>query len=297
MFQAESLGRLHRRAQQAAAAGDDTFAIPEAAPVVELVAAMVDPGPLRTQAERWLGDGASYHRLLRLAARAVTSLPDDGVAGAAVYVPKTAGELEPILKLWPAVLAIPTATAFEPNDLIALRAFPVHPLGLVREPSWADGRHCSPAEFFFHDLDHARFKIREDLLVEGIAIPDAYQDGTTLDARSGQHRTILGAAEGRIGSTLWDRVEPRRELGARLLAFAANLGGARSAAAELLLFEMICEKSLPLDAAVLARELASDAHVVKVLRKQATGFYGDCEPGPATMAALEEARLMLREML
>jgi hypothetical protein len=292
-FGAEVLGRLRRRAEDAAAKGESTFAIPEAVSAADFVAAAMPPGPLRGEAERWLDEGASYHALVRLAARAVTALKSEGEA---VYVPKASGELEPLLKLWPAVIAVPTTVAFEPLDLVALRAFPVHPLGLVNEPTWADGRPCSSAEFFFHDLDHARFKVREDLLVEAIEIPDAYQDGTTLDPRTGAHRSILPAAEGRIGATLWERVEGRRALADRLLAFAAGLGGARAAAAKMLLFEMIYEKSLPLDVAVLSRELASDAHVTKIRRKQASGFYGDRPPSEATMAALDEVRNALRGM-
>ena len=37
LFEAESLARLRRRAEQSAAAGEGTFAIPEAAPVAEFV--------------------------------------------------------------------------------------------------------------------------------------------------------------------------------------------------------------------------------------------------------------------
>jgi hypothetical protein len=293
VFGSDVLERLRRRAEAAAAVGEGTFAIPEAVGAAGFVAAVVPPGPLRAEAERWVDDGASYHALVRLAARAVTALKGDGEA---VYVPKASGELEPLLRLWPSVIAVPTVVAFEPLDLVALRAFPVHPLGLVSEPTWADGRLCSPAEFFFHDLDHARFKVREDLLVEGIEIPDAYQDGTTVDARTGAHRSILPAAEGRIGATLWERVGARRALAARLLAFAASLGGARSEAAELLLFEMIYEKSLPLDVGVLVREMASDAHVAKIRRKQASGFYGRRPPSEEAIAALDEVRDALEGM-
>ncbi|MCB1058515.1 MAG: hypothetical protein KDD11_23675 [Acidobacteria bacterium] len=225
------------------------------------------------------------------------ALSDDGEAGSAVYVPKAAGEVEPLLRLWPAALAVPTPMAFEAVDLVELRAFPVHPLGLVAEPSWADGGVRSPAEFFFHDLDHARFKIREDLRVEGIEIPDAYRLGTTLDAETGQHRTILSAAESRVGSLLWGRVESRRELCARLLAFSASLAEPLRTATELLLFEILCEKSLPLDEDVLVHELRSGAHVIKARRKQASGFYGDYASGPAVMAALEEACGVLGESL
>lgn len=288
---------LRHRAEQAAAAGESTFSIPEAAPAAELIATMVPAGTLRTEAEQWLADGASYHALVRLAARAVAAFGTGSAAGESIYVPKASGELEPILRLWPSVLAVPTAIPLEPADLMELRAFPVHPLGLVNEPAWADGRMCSPAEFFFHDLDHARYKIREDLRLEGVAIPDPYENGTTFDAQTGRHRIVLPAAEGRIGSMLWERIEPRRKLARRLLAFAASLGGPRAAAAELLLFEMIHEKSLPLDAVVLGRELASDAHVMKIRQKQVIGFFGDHAPEIATIAALDDARLALKAAL
>ena len=131
---------MRRRAQQAAAAGENTFPIPEAAGVAEFVAAMVPVGPLRTEAERWLGAGASYHALARLAARAATSMGGDEAPGSAVYVPKAAGELEPILRLWPAVLAVPTTIVFPriQLDLVAAcRAFPsvAHRFGDWSSPS------------------------------------------------------------------------------------------------------------------------------------------------------------------
>jgi hypothetical protein len=297
LFGAEALGRLRRRAEQAAASGQETFAVPEAALVVERVAAMAPPGPLRTEAETWLATGQGYHALVRLAARAVAAFSGETAEAEAVYVPKAADELEPMLRLWPSVLALPTTIALTPLDLLALRAFPVHPLGLVTEATWADGRLCTPAEYFFHDLDHARFKVREDLRVEGVEIPDAYQNGSTVDARTGRHRVILPEAAGRAGTALWERAEPRRALVGRLLARAAGLGGALAAAAELLLFEIVCEKSHPLEAAVLASELATDAHVAKIRRKHASGFYGVRAPAAATLAALDEARQVLGEAL
>ncbi len=297
MFEPEWVAGLGRRARQAAASQEDTFVIPEGAAVAELAAAMVPPGRLRAEAEGWLGAGASYHALVRLAARAVAAPGGDDPPGPPVYVPKAGGELEPILSLWPAVLAVPTGTSFKPFELVALRAFPVHPLGVVTKPTWADGRLCSPAEYFFHDLDHARFKIREDLRVEGVEIPDAYQSGSTLDARTGHHRIILRAARGRIGSTLWDRAESRRALALRLIAFAKRLGGSHAAAAELLLFEILCEKSHSLETSVLFRELASEAHVAKIRSKQTNGFYGERIPDAATMMALDEARLALKRAL
>jgi hypothetical protein len=295
-FEEQSLARLRQRAEDAAAAGHASFALPEALPVAERVAATVG-GELRAEAERWHDDGAQYHALVRLVARAVLELGRHGFAGEAVYVPKASGELEPMLRLWPGVLVLPTIHSFSAVELIALRAFPVHPLGMVSEPTWADGRLCDAAEYFFHDLDHARFKIREDLAVEGIEIPDAYAGDSTVDARTGQHRLILPAADGKIGSKLWNRAPARRELSTRLSGFAAALGEPRAAAAELLLFEILCEKSHALDVNVLARELDSGAHVQKIRQKYQNGFYGDDAPTPATMAAIDEARRLLRETL
>src|SRR5436305_1494140 len=100
MFGAERLAVLGRRAQQAAVAREDTFAIPEAAPVAEVAAAMVPLGPLRIESERWLQAGASYHALIRLAARAVTNRRGHEAEGPAIYVPKARGEVEPLLALW-----------------------------------------------------------------------------------------------------------------------------------------------------------------------------------------------------
>ena len=76
-FGAEALGKLRRRAEQAAAAGEETFAFPEGAPVAARVAAVAPPGPLRTEAEGWLAAGARYDGLVRLAARAVAALVAD----------------------------------------------------------------------------------------------------------------------------------------------------------------------------------------------------------------------------
>jgi hypothetical protein len=296
LFDAASLAELRRAAEDAATAGDATFSIPAAAPVAERLATMAE-GSLRQEAEGWLRAGASYHALVRLAGEVVKACAGDGWPTETVYVPKAEGELEAMLRLWPAVLALPTAQPLTAPDLVALRAFPVHPLGIVNTPSWADGRLCTPAEYFFHDLDHARFKIREDLLVEGMALPDAYQEGTTWDARTGRHRMILDAAFGRIGPTLWNEAESRAALAGRLLAYGASLDEPRAAAAELLLFEILCEKSYPLDVNVLARELHSGVHVDKIRRKHASGFYGHDVPEPGTMSVLDEVSMLLRNIL
>jgi len=213
-------------------------------------------------------------------------------------VPKASLELEPLLALFPDVLALPTTAKLSPREVIELRAFPVHPLGLVEDATWGDGRLLSPADYFFHDLDHARFKIREDLRALGVEIPDAYEDGTTIDPRTGQHRTILPAAVGRIGLVLWERARERLDLARRLLSRGVSLEGpGRAAAAELLLFEIIHEKSFPLEAEVLHRELGRDAHPEKIRKKRADGFYGAEPPAPEVMDALDEVRVRLMEVL
>ena len=43
-----------------------------------------------------------------------------------VYVPKACDELEPLLALWPHVLALPTIKNLSRRELIRIRAFPAH---------------------------------------------------------------------------------------------------------------------------------------------------------------------------
>jgi hypothetical protein len=281
------LRELQARAEAAATAGAPTFALPEAAPVAALNAAT----GLAAEAAAWQAH-AGYHALVRLCARALLALP----AGDPVYVPKVAGELEPMLALWPGALVVPTTGALSPAALILLRAFPVHPLGVNADVAWADGRWCSPAEYFFHDLDHARYKLRADLALEGCALPDPYQEGGTLDPRTGQHRLILSLARGQVGG-LWRRAPQRLALAQRLLDVAAALPGPQAPAGELLLFEILHEKSHALDRGVLAGELVNPAHQDKIARKHADGFYGETPPTPATIAALPAAGAALCEAL
>ncbi|MEO6709906.1 MAG: hypothetical protein ABIP42_10030 [Planctomycetota bacterium] len=242
----------------------------------------------------WHRDGESYRSVLRLVAEFVLSLPAGTATGHDLYVPKARGELEPMLALWPHVVALPMTAALSMDDLIVGRAFPVHPLGVVLQPAWADGRMCSPAEFFFHDLDHARFKVREDLLALGVELEDAYREGTTIDATSGEHRVILTAAKDRIGPVLWQAAGGRHELAQSLLAsIDAEKDLGLAASARWLAFELLHEKSLPLDRAVLRRELASSAHVDKLKSKCAQGFYAAQVPSKSTIDRLEDARVWL----
>jgi len=97
----------------------------------------------------------------------------DAVGSAPEYVPKVAGELASLLAMWPHVLLLPTSRSLSLDDLLRLRAWPLHPLGVVAQPARADGAVRSVAEYFAHDVDHARYKVREDLRVRGQAVPDA----------------------------------------------------------------------------------------------------------------------------
>ncbi|MEO8128678.1 MAG: hypothetical protein ABI822_16370 [Bryobacteraceae bacterium] len=174
--------------------------------------------------------------------------------------------------------------------LIASRPIPVHILGIVTERSWADGRWCSPADFFYHYLDHARFKIREDLLALGYECPDA--DGERLILPH-----VLGCIR-EAGPKLWDLAPERLALARRLLSGIDGLAEKDLAcAAELLLFEIVHEKSFPVDRVVLDRELRNAAHIAKLRRKCAAGFYGEANPDEPVTGRLEHARDWLVEYL
>jgi hypothetical protein len=284
------------RARQAAATGLSTFSIPEAAPVAAWIAAKVAHPSLSARAVAWLARGAGYHELVRLCARAVRAL--DAATFVPIFGPKAGAELEPMLALWPHALVVPTPATLSRVDLIRLRALPVHPLGLVAQPSWADGGWLSPSEYFFHDLDHARFKIREDLSSSGRSIPDAYRDGSTIEPRTGAHRTILPFAAAQIGGRR-RRAGDARWASALLHRMAAIREPATARAAELLLFEIVHEKSLPLDRSAVGRALGDEQHLAKLWRKHATGFFraGDRDRADTeVMRALGHARGVLAEL-
>lgn len=285
---------LLARARAAAERGATSFAVPEAVPVAAWIASRSARPRLQARAVRWLLRGAAYHELVRLCADAARALDGPGVRP--VFRAKVAGELEAMLALWPHVLVLPTPVPVTASQLVGLRALPVHPLGLVAEPTWADGEFLAPSEFFFHDLDHARFKVREDCLHRGLAVPDAYREGTTVDPRSGRHRMILpavarhlrGARPQPLGAA---RPTPPRDLLARVCALPSP---SAVRAAKLLLFEIVHEKGLPLDPSVLTSAVATDTHVAKLWRKQASGFFGVHAPGADVMNALPAAVAAIR---
>jgi len=242
---------------------------------------------------RWLHDRAGYQRVVRLVQAHVSCGPETAAPN---FVPKVAGELEPLLAMWPHVLVLPTSQPLSIADLVALRAFPLHPLGVVDGPAFADGRPCTPAEFFAHDLDHARYKIREDLLAEGIVVEDPYRDGTTIEARTGAHRQILAAAVPHVGPQGWWRAGARAAWVRSVWLASGQLADrSLSAAARWLLFELLHEKGMPIDGPRLAAELASGTHVAKLLAKMARGFFGHRGPAPSVATRLAAAGEWLQE--
>jgi len=242
-------------------------------------------------ANRGLLDVDGYRRLLRATARFVLALDRYCEPADAVYVPKARGELEPLLALFPFVMLAPVRT-ISPRTLLRMRAYPIHPVGVMSATAWADGRWCNPGEFYFHDIDHARFKVREDLLALGFDIPDAYRDGSTVDPVTGQHRTIIASVLAVAGDNLWIGAADRLRLIDRLL-HAADCVADRTLAksAELLLFEILHEKSLPLGS--LASEVPDTGHRDKLRRKAAAGFFGPEPPPGAVIERLDDAAAWL----
>lgn len=285
---------LIARARAAAASGARTFAVPEAAPVAVWIAAHATDADVRARSVAWLRNGTGYHDFVRMCVRAAFAL--DPATVSPVFRAKVVDEIEPVLSLWPHVLVMPTTARLSRVDLIRLRAFPLHPLGLVERPTWADGCLLPPSEYLLHDLDHARFKVREDLRLRGISIPDAYRDGSTIDPHTGRHRSILPFARGYVdalapkdGFTALANIQRTRD---QLCA----LPGPAARAAELLLFEIVHEKSLPLDRRALAGACRDDSHLLKLERKCARGFFGADSPAPEVIAALPSARSALVEL-
>jgi hypothetical protein len=298
VFSTDLLIALGQRAAKAAAGGADTFSVPEFEPVAAAIAADCRVESISAAATCWATNGASYHDLVRLCADYVTELEAIVPAREPVYVPKVRDELEPLLALWPHVLALPTTTHLSARDLLRLRAFPVHPLGVTDKATWADGRHVSPAEFFFHDLDHARYKVREDLLAMGVHIPDAYRDGTTFDPAAGRHRAILPEAFGKVGPSLWSTAADRSSLVDKLFnRMDALPNRPLTNAAEWLLFQILHEKSFPLHVPTLRRELATPHHIKLLPPKVDNGFYEKNTPSTDIMAQLNSARELLNEVL
>jgi hypothetical protein len=208
-----------------------------------------------------------------------------GVLRDAGYVAKVQDEVAAFESLKPYVHGVRLRAMVSRRQLIAMRPLPIHVLGIVDRPGWADGQWCSPEDFYAHDLDHARFKVREDLLALGYDVPD-------YDVRDAVgNRGFLREARRHIdqaGPQLWRLAPERLELARRLLARADEFGPA----AEWLLFEVVHEKSFPVDACVLRRELQTDRHLEKLALKCRNGFYREPVSAiPDQLAAAREALL------
>ncbi len=257
-------------------------------------------GPFHVPGD-WDRDFASYCDVVRRVAAHVTSesaalAHGERAVAPPEFAPKAAAELEPLLGLWPHVVAVPTSRALSIDTLLRLRGTTIHPLGVVARPTFADGRLRSPAEFFFHDVDHARFKLREDLATTGDTIPDPYRDGTTFDAARGAHRAVLSSVGRESIAAVARRAPARRTWVARLRASVAEvrrrdppLGDAM----RWLLFEILHEKSHAATRAVLTRELSVDAHVTKLAGKCARAFHGAQTPAQNVVERLDDARRRL----
>jgi hypothetical protein len=294
---------VYQRLRQRARGGDP--GLPELAPTLALLGALRPQ--LGGEARALVAAGVPYGAALALAhdfvraadAEARAARPDLPV----VFVPKVERELLPLVALFPDVIMFPTLAPLDIDFFVATRPVPVHPLGVVAAPLFSDGMMMSPREYFLHDVDHARFLVREELLARGVALPDAYQsrDGgpptTLIDARLDLHRTILdGAADKVAAAQLGDgaRLAERACLAATLQAARATLPGPEAQAVALVLFEILHEKGFPLAAAVLRRELAGAQHTRKIGHKLDSGFWGErLQLDDAARARLDWARSWL----
>ncbi|HEX4460511.1 MAG TPA: hypothetical protein VIA18_21180 [Polyangia bacterium] len=302
---------FYRALRQRAAADDSR--LPELAPTLLHAADWIEDAHASLAAElrAIAANGAPYAAALA-AAHAFARAVDDEARAAdpslpRIYQPKVAAELAPLVALYPDVIAFPTFAPLSPGFFVQTRVAPVHPLGLRTTPLFSDGAVLSPLEYFLHDVDHARFMVREELLSRGVALPDAYQsppDGgaptTLVDAATHRHRTILDGAQAAVtAAALDDRaiLSRRSDCARRLAAAATSLARADADAVELLLFEMLHEKGLPFEPRVLRREAAGTRHVDKLRHKLTSGFYGDSLPHAGRGESLPAARQwLLREL-
>jgi len=289
--------------------------VPELRPVVRYIATRaawrVDGGnrafeSIASRAHTWPDCGNCYADAVRLARDYVEQVDD--VRSPGEYGERVAAEFDDALRLAPTVTVLTSFETLDMTDLLRLRATSARVIGLRDQAAFADGAVCTPAEFFWHDLDHTRFMVREDLAVLGIAIPDAYgppdAEGrrSTLDAGTGRHRCILAAAVGPLDAHRTAHAQLMRRATRTvdtLIAGLEKLDGAHAApstAARLMLFEICHEKSFTPVPEVLRRELAHDAHLAKMRLKLARRFWGDAAD-PALADHLEAARDLLMRLI
>ena len=302
---------FYRQLRRRAAAGDSR--LPELVPMLLHAADWLERShaPLAAELRAVAVDGAPYAAALAAAHAFALAVDDEARAIdgdlPAIYRPKVAAELLPLVQLYPDVIVFPTFASLSPRFFVHTRVVPVHPLGLRIAPIFSDGALLSPLEYFLHDVDHARFMVREELLSRGVALPDAYQappDGgpatTLIDAATQRHRTILDGAGAAVTAAALDNaaiLSCRSACASRLTQATNALPPVAADAVQLLLFEMLHEKGLPFDRRLLRVETAHSRHVDKLRHKLAHGFYGDTLPLAGMDDALPAARQWLARTL
>ncbi len=259
--------------------------------------------PIVARAQAWVTGGCRHDALVRLALDYVSLLDAGSARGA--YGMRVAAELDDALALAPSIVMLPSFEALDMVGLLRLRATSARVVGLRDGTAMADGDACTPSEFFWHDVDHLRFMVREDLAVLGVAIPDAYgapdRDGrrSTFDAASGGHRRILAAAVAPLAARRSEHARLMQRAAATIDGLLSGLARCESgqapgvAAARLLLFEICHEKSLTPVPEILRRALADEAHIAKVRSKLARRFWGEAvDPGLADHLVAGRALLL-----
>jgi len=293
---------------------NDACCVPEMAVVQEIAtraAARAGGGarryePIATRAQAWSAAGRRYDEAIRLA-RDYVALADDA-SGPGAYEVRVAAEFDDVLALAPAVIMLPSFETLDMVDLLRLRATALRVIGLHDAAAFADGALCTPAEFFWHDVDHLRFMVREDLAALGVVIADAYgppdAEGrrSTLDAAAGTHRRIAAAAAAPLMMRRSAYAGLMRRAARTVDDLLAGLArcerehGLAVAAARLTLFEICHEKSYTPVPDILRRELATDGHTAKIRLKLARRFWGDAVD-PVLADHLEAARDLLMQCL
>ena len=104
----------------------------------------------------------------------------------------------------------------------------------------------------------------------------------------------MPAARGLAGENLWAGSASRLQFIDRVLAAVDHeTDRALAKSAELLLFEILHEKSLPLSVASLASEVPHAAHRERLRHKAVAGLFGPEPPAGSVVARLDDAAAWL----
>ncbi len=308
--------RIIQRAHQELRSGKATFSLPEILPTMEFIAtdltSMEASSPnmrLRisqalAKSQDVISNGVPYRNALEVTADFIEiidsitrSMHPELVSN---FVPKVREEFAHLLRLAPAVIVFPSFSPLSAGFFLRTRGTPLFALGLVKSPFYADGNLLSPAEYFYHDVDHIRFMIREDLIFLGVNVPDAYRmmdpdtPSSTFNALTGKHNIILDYVHnGDFKNLLYGPVEKRTGLAAKLLNgidAIKDQNPTLAKSAELLLFEIMHEKGYPWELTVLSKQLRDQVHIQKLKYKVDSNFFGPSWPiSQETVANLPEA--------